>query len=77
MERSRLNERKRRVEQMDNGFLTINDVADKLRVSPSWIYKKCKAGIMPHVRIGGMLRFVERDVDTWVAAHKVKGCLKV
>ena len=62
---------------MDNGFLTINDVADKLSVSPSWIYKKCKAGIMPHVRIGGMLRFVEKDLDAWIAAHKVKGCLKV
>ena len=32
---------------MDNGFLTINEVSEKLNVSPSWVYKKCKAGIMP------------------------------
>lgn len=61
---------------MDNGFLTISEVAEKMKVSPSWIYKKCKAGIMPHVRIGGMLRFVEKDVEVWIAGHKVKGCLK-
>ncbi len=62
---------------MDSGFLTINDVAEKLNVSESWIYKKCKAGIMPQVRICGMLRFIEKDVEAWVAAHRVKGCLKV
>jgi excisionase family DNA binding protein len=63
--------------KVDNGFLTIGEVAERLKVSPSWIYKKCKAGIIPHVRIGGMVRFVDRDVDAWVNAHKVKGCLKV
>ena len=62
---------------MDNGFLTISEVAKKLKVSSSWVYKKCKAGIMPHVRIGNMLRFVERDVEQWVNAHKIKGALKV
>ena len=62
---------------MDNGFLTINEVSEKLNVSPSWVYKKCKARIMPHVRIGGMLRFVGKDVDAWIVAHKVKGCMKV
>jgi excisionase family DNA binding protein len=62
--------------EMDNGFLTINEVSEKLKVSSSWIYKKCRAGIVPHVRIGGMLRFIEKDVDAWVAGHKVKGCLK-
>ena len=62
---------------MDNGFLTISEVAKKLKVSPSWVYKKCKAGIMPHVRIGNMLRFVEKDVEQWVNAHKIKGALKV
>ena len=63
--------------KVDNGFLTIGEVAERLKVSPSWIYKKCKAGIIPHVRIGGMVRFVDRDIDAWVTAHKVKGCLKV
>ena len=63
--------------KVDNGFLTIGEVAERLKVSPSWIYKKCKAGIIPHVRIGGLVRFVDRDVDAWVNAHKVKGCLKV
>lgn len=62
---------------MNNGFLTIGEVAKKMSVSQSWVYKKCKAGIMPHVRIGGMLRFIDKDVEVWINAHKVKGCLKV
>jgi hypothetical protein len=24
-----------------------------------------------------MLRFVGKDVDAWIVAHKVKGCMKV
>jgi excisionase family DNA binding protein len=63
--------------KVDNGFLTISEVAKKLRVSTSWVYKKCKGGVMPHVRMGGVLRFAEKDVEQWVNAHKVKGCLKV
>ncbi len=60
-----------------DGILTVDEVASKFRVSESWIYKKCKAGIIPHVRIGAVLRFVEKDVDAWFAAHKIRGCLKV
>jgi len=61
----------------ENGFITINEVAEKMMVSRSWIYKKCKAGIMPHVRFGKTLRFVGGDVEAWITAHKVKGCVKV
>ena len=59
-----------------NGCITIAEVAAKLRVSRSWVYKKAKAGIIPHIRIGNMMRFFGKDIDAWVAGHKVKGCLK-
>jgi excisionase family DNA binding protein len=52
-------------------------VAKRMNVSKSWIYRKAKAGIIPHVRIGRTIRFIEKDLEAWINAHKVKGCLKV
>jgi excisionase family DNA binding protein len=60
-----------------NGYLTVADVAKRMKVSRSWVYKKANAGVIPHVRIGAVIRFVEKDIETWINAHKVNGCLKV
>lgn len=62
---------------METEILTIHDVAKRMNVSKSWIYRKAKAGIIPHVRIGRTIRFIEKDLEAWINAHKVKGCLKV
>jgi len=62
---------------MERQTLKVNDVAKKMNTSNSWVYKKAKAGIIPHVRIGGTIRFVEKDLEAWINAHKVNGCLKV
>ena len=34
-----------------------NDVARYLRVSRSWVYHRAEAGQLPHLRVGGLLRF--------------------
>lgn len=34
-----------------------NDVARYLKVSRSWVYHRAEAGLMPHLRVGGLLRF--------------------
>lgn len=62
---------------METEILIIHDVAKRMNTSKSWVYRKAKAGIIPHVRIGGMIRFIEKDIEAWINAHKVKGCLKV
>jgi len=61
----------------DNGYLTIDEVSKRMKVSRSWIYKKAQAKIIPHVRIGAVIRFVEKDIEEWVNKHKISGCLKV
>ncbi len=33
------------------------DVARYLKVSRSWVYQRAEAGLLPHLRIGGLLRF--------------------
>ena len=34
-----------------------NDVAAYLKVSRSWVYRRAEAGLMPYLRVGGLLRF--------------------
>jgi predicted DNA-binding transcriptional regulator AlpA len=68
---------------MSEVWLKAKDVATKLGVSSSWVLRKarCKVGpdmaIIPHVRIGGVIRFSERQIEEWVKQHGIKGVLKV
>jgi excisionase family DNA binding protein len=34
-----------------------NDVARYLKVSRSWVYHRAEAGLLPCIRVGGLLRF--------------------
>lgn len=35
----------------------VKDVARYLKVSRSWVYHRAEAGLLPHRRVGGLLRF--------------------
>lgn len=35
----------------------VDDVIRYLRASRSWVYQKAEAGILPSLRVGGLLRF--------------------
>jgi excisionase family DNA binding protein len=52
-------------------LLTIGQVANRLQVSPSWLYRKAKAGLIPHIRIGSVLRFEEEKIAAWVNEHRM------
>jgi excisionase family DNA binding protein len=62
---------------MSETWLRAKDVAEKIGVSTSWVLRKAKCGIAPHVRIGGIIRFSEREIEAWVKEHGTKGVLKV
>ena len=42
-----------------------NDVARYLRASRSWVYQKAEAGLLPYLRIGGLLRFDPVAIRAW------------
>jgi excisionase family DNA binding protein len=44
---------------------TVNDVVKYLKASRSWVYQRAEAGIIPSIRIGGLLRFVPEEVRKW------------
>jgi excisionase family DNA binding protein len=50
-------------------FLTPTQLAKKLDVPLSWIYRRSRergAGSIPVIRVGKYLRFNEKEVDAWL-----------
>jgi excisionase family DNA binding protein len=48
-----------------DGLWDANDVARYLKVSRSWVYHRAEAGQLPHLRVGGLLRFDPATVRTF------------
>ena len=50
-------------------FLTVQEVADLMRVSSMTVYRLIKAGELPAVRVGRSFRVSEVDVDSYLASR--------
>lgn len=48
-------------------FLTVNEVADLLRVSSMTVYRLIKGGDLRAVRVGKSFRLREDDVDAFIS----------
>lgn len=40
-----------------DGLWDANDAAHYLKVSRSWIYQRAESGVLPCLRVGGLVRF--------------------
>lgn len=54
-------------------LLTVNGLADLLKVKPVTVYRKAKAGEIPHRKIGRAIRFSQEDVQTYLQKIHVGG----
>lgn len=50
-----------------------NDVARYLKASRSWVYHQAEAGRLPHLRIGGLLRFEPPTVKAFARGDADRG----
>ncbi len=50
-------------------LLTVQQVAERLQVSTTVIYRLVECRRLGHVRIGRAIRFKPEDVDAYIAAH--------
>ena len=57
-------------------FLTVQEVADLMRVSSMTVYRLIKAGELPAVRVGRSFRVAEPDVDTSISPSVHAGRLE-
>ena len=51
---------------MTKPVMTVEEVAEYLRVTPSSIYEWAKAGKMPAAKVGRLWRFHREEIDAWV-----------
>ncbi len=49
---------------------TVREVSAFLRVSRSWIYQRTAAGELPHIRVGGLVRFVPDEIRSFATRSK-------
>ena len=54
-------------------LLTVQDVADYLRVKPSTIYQWTHEKYIPHVKLGNQVRFRESAIDAWLERKSTAG----
>ncbi|MGH8629365.1 MAG: helix-turn-helix domain-containing protein [Burkholderiales bacterium] len=53
--------------RLADALMTAGEVARLLNVSAKKIYRMSQLGTIPHVRLGGSLRFRREDIQAWVA----------
>ncbi len=54
---------------MNQNFLTVDELAESLRVPKSWIYSRSREtgpDAMPKIKVGKYCRFVLNDVLDWL-----------
>lgn len=49
------------------GILTIKEVAAYLKVTERTIYRLSQAKKIPSFKVGGMWRYLRKDIDAWIA----------
>lgn len=58
-------------------MLTVKQVSERLRVSPSLVYSWCEDRILPHYRMGGKgkrgkILIEEAALDAFLQSHRVE-----
>lgn len=52
---------------------TVEQTADYLKMSTSWVYKQAECGALPCIRMGGSLRFASFQVKRFVQERMSTG----
>lgn len=50
----------------DNQLMTVEDLAEYLRVKKSWVYQKVHARELPFIKVGNKLRFSKVEIKEWL-----------
>lgn len=56
-----------------NGSLTINEVANQLKVQPNWVRQAIHDGLITAFRVGNRLRITEQELQRYIDNHKEGG----
>ena len=51
-------------------LMTVEDVAEYLRVKPSTVYEWAANGKLPSVKVGRLWRFERSEIEKWVRENR-------
>ena len=51
-------------------LLIVNELSEWLQVKRSTIYLWAEQGMIPHVKLGRLLRFDPDEIEAWLQAHR-------
>ena len=54
-------------------YIKISQVAQRLNMSPSTVYKRVSRGDIPAYRIGKLIRIDERDLEKYMEQNQTEG----
>jgi excisionase family DNA binding protein len=57
--------------EAEDRILSIEDLAQYLGVSPSWIYKQISFKAIPYFKVGKHPRFRKVEIDRWIQTQTV------
>ena len=60
------------MDHQDTNLMTVEDVAELLKVEKQLVYKLKRDRKIPFIKIGGVIRFRRVDVDEWIEQSIVK-----
>lgn len=58
---------------MSDKLMTVEEVAEYLRVKVPTVYEWAKEGKIPAAKVGRLWRFERDDIDAWVQEQKSQG----
>ena len=61
------------VEETGDGLWDAKDVAQYLKVSRSWVYHRAESGLLPCLRVGGLLRFDPQAIRSFARGQAPSG----
>ena len=57
-------------QKMTDRLMTVDEVAEYLRVKASTVYKWAKDGRVPAAKVGRLWRFDREEIEAWVKSRK-------
>jgi len=55
---------------MENEWLTVQEVADYLKLGKTKVYQYVQNGRIPGYKVGGQWRFQRDEIDQWIRSGK-------
>ena len=52
--------------------MTVDELADYLQLNKQTVYRKVRAGQIPAIRIGKVLRFKKEVIDSWLRQNSLR-----